>query len=372
MRSREYLREDELYYSAIYGGGVYGWDGQFITCPLEGGHRAAPSAPLLTNVLTGERYFAKSARCDAARNAFYHQRILNPPKTECILWPSDMICLSETQAEPFGISVDHVYTGDAPPFEGQKANRALLFSCRDYPRMVDGNVWLGRMERPNWQNPALREMAVQIVQALEGLNRSGYLYGDIHLSRFLFREDGGMILDFSNLLFSFLDVESKDAASLCAPRPGEYPIEFAEPAYVEGTQAAMDFNSQNYSLCALLFYLFFERRYPYDGRLLTGRADSDPQQHYLKFRDYHKMPIFIFDEEDRQNELGAFDEEQQIIDLWAQCPQALKELFLDTLCTKNARRQGGDGSPPPIVWLRYFQELGWLPRGGEGPSAERK
>ena len=91
-------------------------------------------------------------------------------------------------------------------------------------------------------------------------------------------------------------------------------------------------------MCASI--LLFFGQYCYDGRLLTGYVDDSIQKHYVKFRDYHKMPVFIFDPQDQQNALGAFDEERQVIELWEECPKILQELFIMTLSQSNAERNG--------------------------------
>lgn len=225
--------------------------------------------------------------------------------------------------------------------------------------MINGIRKLAQISHLSWKNPEIRNMSVQILQAIDSVNKCGYAYEDIHLSRIFFRSDGTVYLNFSNLVYSFEDFISEEATIFCRAEAGEYPIEFAEPAYVRGIQKSFDFNTQNYSLCALLFYLFFGQ-YCYDGRLLTGYVDDSIQAHYVKFRDYHKMPVFIFDPNDSQNALGAFDEEQQVIELWEECPQMLRELFTMTLSQSNAERCGEVINPPPATWLRCFKQLGWI------------
>ena len=110
--------------------------------------------------------------------------------------------------------------------------------------------------------------------------------------------------------------------------------------------------------CFLFFFLFLGQ-YAYDGRLLTGYADDTIQTHYVKFRDYHKMPVFIFDPTDTQNSLGAFFEEQQVITTWNEIPENLKRLFIRTLRQQNAERTVFVNNPTPSTWLKCFKDLGW-------------
>ena len=105
----------------------------------------------------------------------------------------------------------------------------------------------------------------------------------------------------------------------------------------------------------MLFYLLMGR-HAYDGSLLAGYPDDDPYNHYVKFRDYHKMPVFIFDPEDRSNAIGTFEEERGTVVLWEEAPEELRGWFLHAL-----RRSGSKAaeSPSPENWLALFRHLGW-------------
>lgn len=351
----KYYEEDALYYSAVYGGGIYEETGEMIQNPLGGAPGENETSPLAVNLISGEIFFLKGA---SKRNRDrYRSQILKPPRTRRILWPSDMVHLNERQREECGLLVARAYK-PAPALRDDSAKTdALLFPHSEYPAMVNGQEKLASIEAPSWKVQEVRDMAAAIAAALESLNRSGYFYTDIHLSRLYFTEQGDAYLDFSNLIFSLRD-SAEEIGAVCAAESGEYPIEFADPAVVRGLIPHLDFHSQNYSLCALFFYLFLGR-YPYDGRLMAGYADSTPQEHYSKFRDYHKMPVFIFDPQNTQNSLGVFWQEQQVVALWAELPASLRELFIRTLRQENAERTVPVNNPTPSAWLRAFQELGW-------------
>ena len=354
MSAGKYRDPSELFYSVIYGGGIYEWNGQTVQDPLGGDRGEGRTSPLLTNLFTGESFFLKRLP-DSARDRF-RSRILVPPGSEHILWPSDMVHLEEGQREACSLFVTQGYS-PAPDAE-REGTDALLLPYGGYPRMVDGMRKLSQVESPSWKVREIQRMAVEIARALESLNRGGYLYGDIHLSRIYFSDVETVYLDFSNLVFSLRDSVGREADRVCRVEQGEYPLEFADPALVRGLTPHVDLHSQNYSLCALFFYLFLGR-YPYDGRLLTGYVDDTPQRHYVKFRDYHKMPVFIFDPEDTKNGLGAFWEEQQVIELWEELPRELREMFIRTLRQENAERTAPVNNPTPSAWLRCFQKLGW-------------
>ena len=364
MSAKKYRTQNDLYYSTVYGRGIYEWTGQLVQDPLGGDRGEGRVSPLLTNINTGEQFFLK--RMSERGRSQYRRRILTPPRVERILWPSDMVHLDEEQRHACSLFVAQEYAPTPIPESERDESDALLFPYGGYPMMVDGQRKLAQIETPNWKSPAVRDMAVEIARALEGVNRSGYFYSDIHLSRMYFTEQNEVFLDFSNLIYSFRDSVGSAAADICRAESGSYPIEFADPAVVQGLIPCVDLHSQNYSLCALFFYLFLGR-YAYDGRLMTGYLDENVQQHYVKFRDYHKMPVFIFDPEDTTNSLGAFWEEQQVIALWEELPAPLRELFVRTLRQKNVKRLKPVNNPTPSTWLRYFEELGWC---GENKRTE--
>ncbi len=366
MSANKYLLSNDLYYSTVYGGGIYTWDGQEkVQDPLCGDSGESHLSPLLTNIITGELYFMKRIQCNKHLFNSIKRSILNPPDRQYILWPCDMILLSETQENDCSMFVSQEYSENITSINQRKGNCGLLFPYGGYPKMVSGVRKLAQINQRNWEkseqnwkNPEIRSMAKQILIAIDNVNRCGYAYEDIHLSRFFFLAEGRVFLNYSNLIYSLTEFATDSSREYCSVSVGEYPIEFAEPAYVSGKQKCFDFDSQNYSISALLFYLFFGR-YCYDGRLLTGYVDDSEQSHYVKFRDYHKMPVFIFDPNDRQNALGAFDEEQQVVDLWNECPDMVKELFINTLSQQNAERSNTIANPPPSTWLKCFSYVGW-------------
>lgn len=354
MSAGKYRVPGDLYYSVIYGDGIYEWNGEKVQDPLGGDRGEGRTSPLLTNLNTGENFFLKRLPEDMRDRL--RTQVLTPPRNEHVLWPSDMVHLDEEQRKACSLFVAQEYSPISA--EEQNGTDALLFAYGGYPRMVDGLRRLSQVESPSWKVREVRSMAVEIARALESLNRSGYFYTDIHLSRIYFSDTGSVYLDFSNLIYSFQDSVGRAADMVCRVEQGGYPLEFADPALVRGLTPHVDFHSQNYSLCALFFYLFLGR-HPYDGRLLTGYVDDTLQGHYVKFRDYHKMPVFIFDPEDTKNGLGAFWEEQQVIELWEELPGKLQEMFIQTLRQENAERAKPVNNPTPSTWLQCFRELGW-------------
>lgn len=361
MNAKKYYTENDLCCSVIYGGGIYEWTGQLVQDPLGGSRGEESVSPLLVNLITDEQFFLK--RVPARDRERYRKLILSPPQGERILWPGDMVHLEEKMRDACGLFAAQEYTSAPTPMQERDESEALLFPYGGYPRMENALRRLSQISTPSWKSQEIRDMVVEIARALEDLNRSGYIYTDIHLSRLYFMDEGQVFLDFSNLIFPAQDRFVVKTGGASRIKPGTCPVEFAEPALVQGLIPHMDIHTQNFSLCALFFYLFL-KRYPYDGQLLTGYPDDTVQQHYIKFRDYHKMPAFIFDPDNGQNSLGEFWEEQQVVELWNELPEALKEIFVRTLRQENAERTGKVNNPTPSAWLRCFQELGWCEEKG--------
>lgn len=379
MNRNKYLTSEDVYCSYLYGDGAYRLDmGREYVQDLGGDRGAGRYSPVLTNMLTGESYFAKRMNPGTGMERRLESQILTPPDRRYVLWPSDMVYLSPEHVSQFTVQVAQQYTDTPVELDYASGAWALLFPYDDYTALVSADDKRKRIHGKNWQNPEIRSMAYQILVAMDSINRAGYVYDDIHLSRIFFRKDGSAYLNYSNLIYSIKETQAWNADRLCQPAYGWFPLEFAEPAYVhymrrrmndqshdwKGQQESIDYNSQNYSLCALLFYLFYGR-YCYKGALLDGNLDDMDgnlfsQQHYSLFDVYHKMPRFIFNlAEDNPNRLGDFEEELEVIELWESSPEELKELFMGTLMEVNALRKQEVHNPTPATWLRIFRKLGW-------------
>lgn len=366
----KYLNESELFFSVISGSGYYRWTGKMVQDPL-GGDGGKTVCPLFANAKTGERFFARRVSGFGSQAGekelifLYTSQINRPAPREEILWPSDLIRLEGEPAFSCDALVERRYmVGGESQAKEEAGALALLFPYGDFPALEDGERYLASVGSLDWRNKKVQSLICQIAAAFDRLNRRQYLYLDIHMKRLFFKRDGSLFFDFSNLIFAgnfsggmpmedLLGKKGKKAAL-----PGAYPVEFAEPAVVSGKQETLDANSQNYSLAALFFYLMFGR-YPYEGKLMDGYSDQNEREHYEKFRDYHKMPVFIFDPLDDSNRLGDFAEEQAVIELWNELPGELRTLFLKTLIQSNATREVKVSNPGPDQWLSCFKRMGW-------------
>ncbi len=341
-----YYQQEKLYYSCIHGGGLYEWNGEKLDSQY----------PLLNNVMSGERFFAKLVRFDAILPS-YIRYILDPADREVILWPSDIIKLRDIQDEAFDVFAENEYKDVVLRGGNGSYSYALLFEqsmWNSYLSLEYKLNALGYRKAEGWRLKEIQKMAVDIVSAIKKLNSSGYAYYDIQLSRFLYVGDR-LYLDFSNLLHM---VKQHDEPDLRVDK-GVYPLEFAEPYVAEKEYGYMDIDTQNYSLAALLFYMLYGR-YAYDGPLLHGFAASNIQQHYVKFEMYHKLPVFIFDKEDDRNRLGTFVDEESVIALWDESPSELRQMFEAVLKGSNATRREFSHNPKPEDWLNCFKTINWI------------
>lgn len=349
-RQWEYAKEIDLLYSEVYGRGVYQYTGRYVQNPLGGDDGSNQTAPLLENMITKEYYFPKLLnRCVGSRE-HYIRCVLNPPDRKNILWPEDLVDWRGKSITACKMTVE--------PIIDKQDCQAVLFPYGGYPRMTSIARLLERSDAVNWKNQRIRSVLVQIAEGVEVLNRDHYLYMDFDLNRLFILNEGGMYFDFSGLLLETDTVEAKRSGRWERNWAKRLPVEFAEPAIIQGKLEIPDRRSQNYSLAALFFSLMFGR-YPYDGSLMDGYSDRTAEEHVRKFQDYHKLPIFIFDPEDTSNQLGDFTHEQEIVRLWEECPDMIRRMLTRALQQASAERCIEDHNPTPGAWIECFRSLGW-------------
>lgn len=366
----KYYEDSDILYSAIYGRNFYKCTDRMVQDPLAGDEGRGNVSPLLVNIETNEMFFMKRVNESYEVMEKYIQKIKNPPNREDILWPCDLIKLETADQVECELAVDQVYSYSHER-TAKYDNLVALFPYGGYPVCENGSRYLSHIGELSWKNPKIRNMVMQIATCVKNLNQYGYLYLDFHFSRMFFYENGKIYLNFTNLLFFDSAYKTVENVGYFNEENCTYPIEFAEPAFVQGKQELFDYRSQNYSMTAMFFYLMFGR-YAYDGKLMDGYMDDTEREHYEKFRDYHKMPVFIFDPKDDSNALGTFADEQQILDLWEETPGEIKTLFLHTLCQENAERTGKDRTASPEDWLKCFEKLGWYAAKKENSVTEEE
>lgn len=283
--------------------------------------------------------------------SYFKKLIEHPADTRHILWPADII-----RTCPYSrIPVLQGYLSDESAPRLREVKYDLLFHSSTKTKYWCLSEFTDQTQNLNWKNPDLLSLASKICLALHRINTSGYIYTDFSFSRFFLRDDN-VVLDFSNLIFP-LEYDLTDN-ELCGytVEPSDYPQEFTKPSLVQGKQSTYDLASQNHSLAAMLFYLFFGR-YPYDGRLLDGYSSDTQQNHMMKFRAYHQSPYFVFEENetDNPNRLGGFLEDQIIINSWNELPADIQHSFRTMLNFEYASERSDTlSSIQPSDWLQLF------------------
>lgn len=371
LRAR-YIAESHLFISRLFGRGAYEWYGKtvpdIIPHPLsskfknEDGSRLSPfyayvcnedvlggkKVPMLVNLLTRECFLAKkiTSRVDVAR---YEQLIMNPISPNLGLWPDDLVSLSESQRQSVRPCINQEYSDAPAPLSEREGDMAVLFPYPYYemPPLMNAAQWVKNIDERTWKTERIRHMAVGITMALHMLNRSGYAYHEMHLSRFFFNKSGAVYLDFSDLICP--------TDKTCAPSKPDYPLEFADPAYYFGAKTELDLNSQNYSLAAMLFYLLMDH-YAYDGDMAAVYPDDELAGHYTKVGKCLEAPIFVFSK-------GAMEvssrENSRVRRLWKDLPEILRRMFCGALTIENVWKVDDREIPTPADWLDAFSDVGW-------------
>ena len=352
---------DENYYSELYENTVYireGMTGDYGRDKRDG------DTPLLRNIKTGEKIFLRRLSLRPDERGAYLQRVLEPPRADGLLWPVDLIRLDGGADESCHLFVDHEYAPIRTPSELLPGGYAVAMPVLNAD-VIPGDIKFNQIRPSRWTEKNIQTLAVRLAGILDQLNSAGYDCNDLHPSRLIFPPSGRVLLDYSHLICprkipSGVPGVSADAGSfLRTPRNHNYSLDFADPAVIQGLVPIPDRQSQNYTLAALLFYLFFNRG-PYDGGLFAGYPDNTPHNHEIRMEYISRLPVFIFEPGDDSNAPGAFAEDDEIITLWAECPEILKSLFLRALPRTNAERRGKNTArPEPLEWLAAFRSLGW-------------
>lgn len=365
-----YNSSNDFYYSLLYGDGVYQETGIFISDPISTSVKRKEYSPVVRNLNTGEKF---CLRRFSHKYLKHYQKIIGyPPSKECILWPVDIVVFDGMQISNCNVYVGQKYSDGAGNGEEteETPDYALLFPASGYPKRKNLNTKLKDLKSvnnvpANWKNDEIQHLMVKIVQALKQLNDAGYCFYDFHISDFhtspiFINEDGTVFFNFTNLIFLRDDF---DVANI---ERGEYPIEFAEPAFVNGYQTHLDYHSQNYSLNAMLFYLCFNR-YAYESSdIKIEYRDDTVQDHYIKFQDIIPMASkFIFTAQSN-TESDLIKEklagERSLLQLWEECPQEIKEMFLCALGNERPDSRNEGEIPTPEDWLECFYSLNWCKR----------
>lgn len=350
FRTTPYYSESDLVFSTIHGNGVYELVDEAYFDPLnpKSDHK---KSYILRNINTKEEFFAEAIGLQEQNR--YAELVMMPVSRKEILWPFDIAVSSRNDLSDISVMT---YYSDIPWEDKRKTKAFVLFPVNGYGNMINTETWLRKLSHSaNWNNARVMEYIKSLLLIISGLNHAGYLYYDFHMDKVLVDQEDHVMLNFSHLIFSQNPSDDKRVSQDLS----RYPIETAEPATYARKNKTLDVQCQNYSLCAYLFRIMFNR-WPYDGRLLDYLSDINPQEHYTKYRKYQEMPVFIFDPSDDRNQLGTFTEELALIELWEKCPEIVKEEFIRILCWDNAQRTKEPYSRSADEWLSLLSQAGLI------------
>ena len=329
-----YIDDGELFFSEVAGKGLYFQTKDYVTLP-DNLQRDEPEYPVFQDVDTGEEFFAKEIR-----PSLHNRAIVRFAKTlvdkSLIMWPKDVIAIPPESSITLNELENYYEFGDAPE-NNTIERKAVLFSweaCIPGVSVRDYLDAIGRRGEINYNNPEIVKLARKILEAYSKLNKKGYLYLDFDLGRYHLTEEDAIYFEFSNLVYRTADTENVDWTHENRLERPWIPLEFAEPAVIQGNWKYADGRTQNYSLTALMFYLLFGR-HAYYGSLMDNYSSDSELHYYEMFEDYHDMDVFIFDPDDSSNELGTFSHENKIIQLWETAPEQIKDAFIGALCTNE-------------------------------------
>lgn len=338
-------------------------------------------SPIFFPENSGEKYYARRIRrCgkDAAddRNRtikiiqHYTELITHPPVGLNVIWPTDMIELTADKLDSTTIMVANNHQVFESDGDTRISPNALLFGCTNGTLTENvGQTILSYMEmfrakngpkQCNYRNPIVRRLAYSVVYAIYNINRYGYLYYDMDFNRFYVNRQGFVLLDFSNMIYTNTELMSINSGATFIEEQENYPLTYAEPALFQKKLSMPDYNSQNYSMAAMIFRLLFGID-PYNGVLYDYMDDSTRMTLYNKCQQYLNDPVFIFSEEDKRNPIGNSSLAELQEELWNQCPDEIKRMFTRTLEKDNATRSGAFlKNPTPADWLNIFTYLKWI------------
>lgn len=333
-----YLKKDDLYYSVLYGSGLYFLNSDKVTDPINGEESVS-----FSNVLFNDVFFSRSfgRKFEKEELEHYKKLVLSPPDIKNMLWPSDIIALGKEQIIDGVEKLDNIYAYDVAREKIRAKDHIFLFSHKNYPNTISLEEYLdileqryggGLSDRSKWQNylnTEILSLAKRLVEIIDRLNKEGYLYLDFHPSRIRVANNE-IYLDFSNLIYDMEDIYYNRAYR---PEYEKLPIEFTEPELYTGKKIAIDFKTQNYSLASVLFYLLVGR-HAYDGMLRAADIDDSLYNHYIKFEKMSNNPIFIFDDKDRANHPGHEAKDEALLKRWNTYPEAMRNMFTMALSRK--------------------------------------
>lgn len=382
-----YLNKDDLYFSLIYGNGVYRKTKEIVSDPLRFRY-SDKNTIILENILHDGEYFTRGIQEPKGSDPFgsIKEMILLPPPTNRVLWPCDIVSIPEKvvgaeQIESFFVPCYNKPTEDVP------MKHLLLFPRRSMEGWVSlkekfqmfAQSYGNYFDVSSWRHykniGELRDIAVSLVELTQTLNDAGYYYPGYSTKDIYINEAGEICLDFSNLFYNHVQFTDNDTLAhfnlkklndtkeknLAAPSLGEFHFEHVLPQ-IHRYVSVEEF-TQNYGLASILFLILFGK-HPCDGRLRVGDMEDTEFNYHCKYENIYNQPVFIFDESDVANRLTDADINRVIKENWTDCGNEMQDCFKKSLSMGMTEdnvfvQRFRSECKTPGEWMRCFQNLSW-------------
>jgi len=314
-------------FSVLHGSGVYYWN----------------SSSDIENIQTGKKFRAMKINANVFTLPHFKLYIEMPPRIPDVEWPLDLVSIDESQSNECMESADIINSGT----EKTTTYYAFLF---DVPGIEKGKSLRTVVENKSGDQKDcyIKRAACGLVKVLSDLNEKGWYLSGIDLDHIYFSTDYGRIIMGFSTLYRFLNISDNYF------EVNKYPMEFMEPALWIRKVFYPDVRTQNFCITATLFYLLVGR-HPYNGHLVIigGRQLQDV------YFEWMRLPVFIFDPDDKSNSLGYFEEDRSYIETWGSLPEEIRNMFCRSLSKKCAERTGDDAPCNVEEWKLEFQKYGW-------------
>jgi hypothetical protein len=250
--------------------------------------------------------------------------IKNPVKIPNYLWPDDIVDLS----------------GNA-----LKQKYALLFPFRDdlggYVTIRDSLS--NRTMSPDINIEASITLAKNLINAWCEFDSSRYLYHEFSFNNMFCNMDNEVMFDFSFSTQEYKDLSDGARVAMTKIHP-----DYTDVYYYQRKAFVVDVISNYFSMALILFRLLIGLL-PYQGRLLEGFHNITKQDHAEWIKQYHKNPIFIFDEKEDVNRISSTTANpERYTERWEQLTPSMRKMFSAVFRTDNALR-----TIPPVFYTPH-------------------
>ncbi|MCL1983368.1 MAG: hypothetical protein FWG53_09845 [Clostridiales bacterium] len=241
-------------------------------------------------------------------------------------WPVDVVDMAGERGKPAQALVF--------PYrpQGEYENLKAFLSNLDMDSTPQ-NFWPDSGSYLGLENGKIRKLADSLLEAWCSYDASKYAYHEFSCDN-MYYEPTGCRVKFD---FSFSTHRAGGLADSAYVERTRVASDYADTHYFNGGTGRMDLASDYYSIAAILFKLLIGKL-PYAGGILEGEPNGSEKEHSAWMKAYHDNPVFIFDQDDRSNKLGA-GEPDIYENRWMKLTSQLRGMFQSAFKPANALRE---------------------------------